>query len=464
MSTNPATNELVFDQEAADSGQRLGRTLMQRMALTLKLATMHQLGNDAMRGPIASILETVNPVIGNGEPMLLQAIGENFFLNRDLIKLDFSSFESAQTLRSILKRLGIHEIAFTGALNEADVRQFLAVFQTYFLSKEPKKIAAERLEKIRVRVIDKAEQDAIGGTIDERQNLLRNYAVVSLAVQEAARHLRAGKPARLAKLRRALHGLADAAVGHESLLVGITRFPTLRGQAHYHLTAVASLVILMGRRLGLSRPVLSDLAMAALFHDVSRAELPDPLEGGGLDVEKLAAEASKVPLRSLLRVASGGINADILGTMAVAQEMTLRADGPDSPSAAARLVAVACAFDLMTSASPPRLPLSPDHAMRIILDNAPGRFDPLAARLLLATVGLYPVGTTVLLSTGETALVLEVASDSALFDRPIVKVVRGPDGPVDYVVDLSEPGSPVTIMGAVDPIEEQVDVPQLLLA
>ena len=49
-----------------------------------------------------------------------------------------------------------------------------------------------------------------------------------------------------------------------------------------------------------------------------------------------------------------------------------------------------------------------------------------AVKALLRAVGLYPVGSAVRLSTGETARVIAASADA--YDRPVVSVVRSPSG------------------------------------
>lgn len=457
--------DLQFSKEEHEAAQKQARTILTRASLVFRLATMHQLSNTAMAQPIQQLLESVGPILQRGEQLHLQQVGENFFLNREIIKLDHASFDAGQTLRLILERLRVQELAFNGPLSESELRDFLAAFQKHLRTAEPQKIKDERFPSIAMRLISKSRADALGGQIDERQNLLRSYALLALTVRSTHQRLVEGKPAQLARLRRAVHGVADSSVGHEGLLVGLTRLPTLTGP-HFHLASVAALVLLMGRRLGLPRAQLTDVCMAAALHDVGRLEMGE-LQAETLDPERLAAASQRVPLRSALRICSGALSLEVLGLVAVAHEHTLPARAADArgPSGVARLVSVACAFDLMTSPPPPRRGLLPDQALRLILDKSDTRFDGRVARLFAATVGLYPVGTTVRLSSGATALVVEVPADPAHYDKPRLKILRYASGlPADFVIDLASSDELGQIVSSVDPIEEQISVPRFLLA
>lgn len=450
--------------EESDTQHQHGRNALTKVTLCLKLSTTHELTNAALVAPIAGLLATLNPDLARGEEVRLSSVGDNFFLNRELVKLDFSSFEAGQMLRGVLKRVAIEEIAFTAVLEESEVREFLASFQRCFRSKDPKAFRAEKFEKIHVRAIQKAHVDALGTEIDERQNVLRCYALVVLQARQLLAGFTNGTPPRVSRLRKALQGLVDASLGHESLLVGITRFPTLGGDLACHLASVAALAMLMGRRLGVSRSRLIELGLAALLHDVGRAELP-ALDGGG-DPEELVRATRDVPLRSVLRICGVDPSPQMLSFAGVAYELGLPASSPDGrvPAAMARLIAVPCVFDLLTSSRPPRRGLLPDHAMRILLDKAGERFDRTVTTLFVCTLGLYPVGSTVRLTGGATAVVMEVPDDPSLYALPRVKVIRDAGGrSVDHSLDLAQDRS-VAIEGSVDPLEENIDVPQFLLA
>ena len=66
------------------------------------------------------------------------------------------------------------------------------------------------------------------------------------------------------------------------------------------------------------------------------------------------------------------------------------------------------------------------------------------ATLLVEVVGRYPPGTGVRLSTGELAVVLYTHQDVRWLDRPVVRVIRGPDGGERRgpVIDLAVPPEP----------------------
>lgn len=420
-------------------------------ALLLKLAQVHALENQIFDGPLRSLVQVIEKA---GSDVTLVTMADTTFVNGVLARLRGPMADSADMLRKALERIDVQELTFERGISVDELRAFLVAYQQAFRSATPAAAAKEITGRVRVRSVHGALSSGPAFSIDARQNVLRTFARLAVTTQEALAARVAGLPFRSTALRRAVQSLADAAVGHEALLAGITRFPSFRGELHYHLSSVAALTLLMALKLELPKAALADVTMAALFHDLGRQGLDGPDDSGLL-----------APIRSLLALSEqASVEAMVQGAAAFDAGLPLHGSKVWSPGPLGRLIAVPCRFDLLTAGKPPRKPLAPDQALRLIQDQAGTRFDPLVVRLFVQTIGLFPVGTTVRLSTGQLAIVLEVPGDAVNFARPRVKVVRDEAGPADYTLDLASDESGATIVASVDAVEEGVNPPHFLLS
>jgi len=93
----------------------------------------------------------------------------------------------------------------------------------------------------------------------------------------------------------------------------------------------------------------------------------------------------------------------------------------DEISQAGRMAAIVDSYDAMTSDRPYRPAISPSHALRQLFDQGGTQFDPALVAAFVRTVGVYPVGTLVLLESGHLAVVDEVHHDKPL--SPVVRVI-----------------------------------------
>jgi hypothetical protein len=310
---------LISLAEEGDSHQRFSRMLVSRTAIAIKLATMHALDNAAMVNPINLLVETIGQGCDESGTLVVQVAGDNFFLNGEVIKLDFSSYEAAQTLRNLLNRVGAQELSFLEPINSVALREFLSAYQTHARSSNPDGMLKEQFAAIRLRTITQTEHDALAPSLDPKRLLLRAYAHLALIIEGQLALLRQKKSARMARIRRAIHGLADASVENESLLMGLTRFEAFSGKVHFHLTATTALTLLLMRRLKLDRAVFSEGCLAAALHDFALDEIPPP-KGEKETVEEEEA-LRRVPIRTLVRLTSGILGADALERLAATYEV-----------------------------------------------------------------------------------------------------------------------------------------------
>jgi hypothetical protein len=85
------------------------------------------------------------------------------------------------------------------------------------------------------------------------------------------------------------------------------------------------------------------------------------------------------------------------------------------------MAAIVDTYDAMTSERPYRAAMSPSHALRQLYDEGGTQYDPALVAAFVKTVGIYPVGTLVLLESGHLAVVEQLHPENML--TPIVRVI-----------------------------------------
>ncbi|HEX7123156.1 MAG TPA: hypothetical protein VF178_12345, partial [Gemmatimonadaceae bacterium] len=87
------------------------------------------------------------------------------------------------------------------------------------------------------------------------------------------------------------------------------------------------------------------------------------------------------------------------------------------------------------------VPLSPAAVLAGMRDNPRRGFDPVVVKGFINLVGVYPVGTLVVLDTFELAIVHAVNPNPNAISRPLVRIVSDDRGNLLYpgeLVDLTE--------------------------
>jgi hypothetical protein len=133
-----------------------------------------------------------------------------------------------------------------------------------------------------------------------------------------------------------------------------------------------------------------------------------------------------------------------------------------------RIVSLADQYDAMTSARVySRVPLAPDKALSIMMERSGTQLDPLLFKFFTNMVGVYPIGTLVMLNTRELGLVCE--SNQVFPARPRVMVIVDDKGNriKGAVVDLTEKNQQEqyirSISKTMDPSKYHINLAEYLL-
>jgi HD-GYP domain-containing protein (c-di-GMP phosphodiesterase class II) len=115
-----------------------------------------------------------------------------------------------------------------------------------------------------------------------------------------------------------------------------------------------------------------------------------------------------------------------------------------------RIVAVADAYDAMTSRRSYSAARVEDDAMLNVAQGSGTAFDPELVRLFVRLMGVYPPRSVVRLSTGDVAIVL--AAGAYDVTRPTVRVIADSDGAFVEKSDLALEDAPdVSVVACLDP-------------
>jgi putative nucleotidyltransferase with HDIG domain len=259
-------------------------------------------------------------------------------------------------------------------------------------------------------------------------------------------------------VRSASDKFLQATRGGFSDIMRLVRYPDYDSYTVGHSVRVASILVIVCRRLGLEDEQLLEVATAGFLHDVGKARIPEKIlfKPGRLDPEE-----RRVIERHTLLGAEILLENRAAGPLSVASAWGhhLRHDGsgyPQAkpafiPSASTSLVHVCDVFEALTAIRPYKKEMAPRRAYEIMLADR-ASFDPAAFSALRSAIGLYPPGSRVRLTTGQRAVVLAAGAE---MDRPTVRLTHDTGGeqlaPMGApVLDLSSPDErSVSISGLV---------------
>ncbi len=211
-----------------------------------------------------------------------------------------------------------------------------------------------------------------------------------------------------------------------------------------HSIAVCILSLLVGIMANFGYQKLKELGIGAILHDIGKVFVPDRILNKTSPLTPM--EYLEIQKHTIFGYESLSNNELIPKVSAhVAWQHHENYDGSGYPRGLkgnmihefARIVSLADVFDSLSTDRIYRKRFLPHETIEFIRDKGKNRYDPEFSRIFLQRVAPFPVGSTVLLNTGEKAVVVKIYED--LPARPQVKVIFNKDGesipePVD--IDL----------------------------
>jgi hypothetical protein len=136
-----------------------------------------------------------------------------------------------------------------------------------------------------------------------------------------------------------------------------------------------------------------------------------------------------------------------------------------------RIIAIADFYDsLIRPREGNRFPYVSEKILGIMLERSGKDFDPILVKVFINMIGIFPLGTLVLLNTNEIGIVIQIQEDTELLDRPKVILLYYSDGEYHKgeVVDLREVDKKTgefrwTIVKTLDPNSYRINISEFII-
>lgn len=413
----------------------------------------------------AAVQRALDELLGHAVTMLrlegmveVRLTGDVIFINQTRLRLGLDNFAAFSGFIALMRSGGIGVIRIEEGVSRREWQAWLGMLSAIPQLEDP----LERLELLRQRMqqadITCLSVDAAGGGDEgpEHDDALdrakRTYAHGVAAARDVVAGVRMGRTPSVRRLKRAIQLIIDQVLENELSISGLT---TLRDHDEYtftHSVNVCIFSVALGKRLGLDRTQLYDLGLSALLHDIgkSRLDLAIINKAGALDETEWRQmqahpwlgtltlfkmrEGQELPYRAILAAHEHHMKVDLSGYP--------RPIRPRRLGLFSRLVAVADGYDAATTRrSYQSEPIEPEAVLREMWLNASRGYDLTLVKALINMLGIYPVGSCVILDSYEVGVVAGLGADPENLNRPLVRIAIDATGakvlPPGELVDLS---------------------------
>jgi len=446
--------------EGVDDGflRQAGRGFLVSLYAALRSLKLYPVENTAVQRSLDELAESAGQILSREGEIEVRIAGDFLFVNGARLRLELDNYASFSHVQALLRSFDIGQLVVHDGVSRKEWQGVLSMLLALAGEPTPEdrfQALVERMEQAAITNVLVQPGESGGGEDDRasREQAKRTYSHGVAVSKEMVNSIRLGRTTNLKKAKRAVQMIVDQVLNNETSIIGLT---TLRDYDEYtftHSVNVCIFAVALGRKIGLSKLQLYDLGLTALLHDIGKARVPIDIlnKPSGLDDGEWRALQNHSWWGALTLFGLRGYDETPYRSILVAHEHHMKTDltgyprhiRPRSLGIFSRIVAVADGFDAATSRRAYQtVPIEPDEVLREMWSNPRRGYDPTIVKALINLIGVYPVGTCVILDTFEVAVVNSANPDPQYLNRPVVTLVIDENGagiPVPgRQVDLSE--------------------------
>lgn len=431
-----------------------GRSLLLALYTALRSLKLYPVENATVQKALDDLDGSARALLQTEVELEIRMAGDFLFVNATRLRVELDNYASFSHILAMLRAFEIGVLQIRAGMERREWQIFLSLLLSISQGEMQERLEElqERLEAAKVTHLEVERAQAEGGSSEEnRHQAKRVYAEGVAVTRDVVTGVRLGRGPRLKRVKRAVQLVVDQVLNNEMSMVGMT---TVRDYDEYtftHSVNVCIFSVALGKKLGFSKVQLYDLGMTALLHDVGKARVPAEIlnKTGSLDEREwrfiqqhpwLGALTlfgmrayEEVPYRSILVAHEHHMKMDLTGYPKPIRARTL--------GMFSRIVAVADGFDAATTRRVyTTTAIEPDQVLKEMWDNPKRGYDRVVVKALINLIGIYPVGTCVILDTLEVGVVAAPNPDGQQLNRPLVRIAVDVDG-----ATLPLPGNQVSL-------------------
>ena len=454
----------------------------------LKGTTLYNRKNVVIDRLTQECLQSINPVVKSEGRLSLKIVRDNFFFNNVIIQIKVDQYSILKGFLQEMRNRWIGELEFTEEVEGEELKDFVYLLSGLEENNESNYLYVMRqlehkgIEPINVGKLEVFKDEEIYTDSKEKRQYSKEVYFESIGlVKDVVESVKHQKMLNVRKAKRLMQNAVNALIQDESTLLGLANIKNYDEAIFNHSVNVAIYAIAIGQRIGIPKKHLSYLGMAALFHDIGKTKIPKEILN---KTGKLLAEESAMMrfhpifgVETVMAMKEWGELSSRMISAAFEHHLKYDLTGYPKPTHKrkltlfGRIIGIADFYDtLVRPRGDNRFPYISEKILGIMLERSGKDFDPALVKVFINMIGVFPLGTLVLLNTNEIGIVVQIQEDTALLDRPKVILLYSSDG--EYrkgeMADLGEVDESTgefkrSIVRTLDPNQYHINVAEYII-
>ncbi len=239
--------------------------------------------------------------------------------------------------------------------------------------------------------------------------------------------VRLGRQMEPAKARPLVKAMHASALRNPGALISLGRIKAADTYTFEHSVSICALLVSFCHALGMDAATVEEAGMGGLLHDIGKMRIPNEIlnKPGKLTEAEFETMKSHAALSRDILSGVPGISSMVIQIAGEHHEKVAGGGYPlglagEAISQIGRMTAIVDVYDALTSTRVYRKGQEPTLVMKRLLEWSGSHLDHELVQRFIRTLGIYPVGALVRLSSGRLAVVVEQGEDLL---RPTVRVV-----------------------------------------
>ncbi|MCX8118244.1 MAG: HD-GYP domain-containing protein [Desulfobacterota bacterium] len=459
-----------------------------RFFRVLKGTAIYERNNLVMEQYLQDCLPLINSVIQSEGYLSFKIVRENCFFNHAKVQMKAHLYPIFREFMNTLRKRWIGEISFDGTVKKEELGDFAYLLSGLEEQNEGNYLYVRRqlqhwgFGHIHVEKLEWFRDEEIYIDSEDQKRRSREVYFKSVhLVKEVMEGIKNQRVVNLRKAKRLMQNAVNIMLQDESTLLGLANIKNYDEYTFNHSVNVALYAIALGQRLGLPKKHLSHLGMAGLFHDIGKTRIPKEIlnKEGKLTPEEWETIRTHPVVGAEIVMAMKEWGDLFTRMLSGAFEHHLRYDLNGYPkltekkrvSLFGRIITLADFFDALGRPRVyNRFPYVSEKILGLMMERRGKEFDPILVKVFVNLMGLFPLGTLVLLDTNEMGIVVKAQEDPELIDRPKVNLLYYQDGAYrkGKVIDLAERDEKTgqfkwTIIKTLDPNDYHINIAEFVI-